>query len=158
MMRENGFKHETASWTTVGTQTDENGKITTTEAKVWLSGDKYRMETKERKSGKLMVFLDDGKDVYMVKPDEKKAYLWDPAAEKMFGQIMSSDMVSEAIRQRKTAKKIGSETVEGKPCDIYAYKSTVTFMDNAVTSDVKEWCWAKENFSIKNLIKTRNIK
>ncbi len=153
LMRENGFKHQTASWTTSTTQTSEDGKSTNSEAKVWLSGDKYRMETKDEK-GKTVVMLDDGKDVYMINLDEKKAYKWNEAAQKMFGQIMSSDMVAESVRQRKTAKKLGKETVEGKPCDIYAYKSTVTMMNNTVTSDVKEWLWTKENFPIKHQIKT----
>jgi hypothetical protein len=154
MMRENGFKHNTAAWTTVMTQTDENGKTSSTDAKMWISGDKYRMESKDKQNNKTMVFLDDGKDVYMINMDEKKAYKWGPSAESMFGQVMSSDMVAESARQRKTAKKLGKETVEGKPCDIYAYKSTVTFMNNSVSSDVKEWCWTKENFPIKNQIKT----
>jgi hypothetical protein len=86
--------------------------------------------------------------------DEKKAYKWGPSVEKMFGSVINGDMVAESARQRKSAKKLGSETVEGKPCDIYAYQSTVTFMDNAVTSNVKEWIWAKESFPIKNQTNT----
>jgi outer membrane lipoprotein-sorting protein len=153
LMRENGFKHQTASWTTVTTQTDDQGKANVTEAKMWLSGDKYRMESKDQK-GKTMVFLDDGADVYLVNLDEKKAYKWGASVEKMFGNVLNSDMVAESARQRKAAKKQGSETVEGKPCDIYAYKSTATFMDNAVTSDVKEWVWAKEGFPLKSKVNT----
>lgn len=153
LMREGGFKHNTASWTTVSTQTDDQGKAKTSEAKMWLSGDKYRMESKDEK-GKVMAFLDDGKDVYMLNVSEKKAYLWGPSVEKMFGNVLNSDMVAESARQRKAAKKVGSESVEGKPCDIYAYKSTVSFMDNAVTSDVKEWVWAKENFPLKSKVNT----
>jgi hypothetical protein len=101
-----------------------------------------------------MAFLDDGQDVYMLNLDEKKAYKWGASVEKMFGNVLNSDMVAESARQRKAAKKLGSESVEGKPCDIYAYKSTTTFMDNAVTSDVKEWVWAKENFPLKSKVNT----
>jgi outer membrane lipoprotein-sorting protein len=153
LMREGGFKHNTAAWTTVSTVTDDKGKVKKTEAKMWLSGDKYRMESKNEK-GKTMVLLDNGQDVYMLNLDEKKAYKWGASVEKMFGNVLNSDMVAESARQRKTAKKLGSESVEGKPCDIYAYKNTVTFMDNAVTSDVKEWIWAKENFPLKNKVNT----
>jgi outer membrane lipoprotein-sorting protein len=153
LMRENGFKHATASWTVLTTQTDENNKVTKSESKMWLSGDKYRMEAQDQK-GKQMIYLDDGKEVYLCNPAEKKAFRWGPSVESMFGSIMSGDLVAESARQRKTAKKLGSETVEGKPCDIFAYRSTVTVMSNPVTSDVKEWCWSQEKFPIKSQIKT----
>jgi hypothetical protein len=152
-LQENGFKHKTAAWTSVSTATDENNKTTTSEGKVWLSGNKYRMEAKDQK-GKLNVFIQDGTDTFMVVPGEKKALRWGPGADKMFSGILSGDVVAESAKQRKQAKKIGSETLDGKLCAIYAYTSTVTVMENTVSSDVKEWNWTSEVFPIKSVVKT----
>lgn len=154
IMREYGFKHKTANWTSVSTQKEENGKTSTSEAKVWISGDKYRMETKDKQNGKTMIMIDDGKQMIMVNSAEKKAFVWGPDAEAMFGSILNSDLVAESARQRKTAKKVGSEVLEGKPCAIYAYKSTLTVMNNTVSSDVKEWLWTAEQFPIKTVVNT----
>lgn len=90
----------------------------------------------------------------MYTPAERKAIKWGKALESMYAGMLSSDLVAESARQRKTAKKIGSETLEGKPCDIYIYKQTVTFMQNQVTSDVKEWFWAAEKFPLKTVVNT----
>lgn len=154
LMREYGFKHQTASWISKMVQTDETGKKTEGESRIFISGNKYRMETKDRQSGKTQIMLDDGQDMYMYTPDEKKALKWGPAMETMFGSVMNSDMVSESVRQRKAAKKLGSEAVDGKPCDIFAYTSKLNVMNNVVTSDVREWVWAKENFPLKSVVKT----
>lgn len=154
LMREHGFKHKTASWTTQTTQKDETGKTTNSEGKMWIDGDKYRMESKNQQDGKLMVMIDDGQEMYMYTPAERKAFKWGRAMESMYSGMLSGDLVAESARQRKTAKKIGSETVDGKPCDIYAYPQTVTFMQNQVTSDVKEWFWAAEKFPLKTVVKT----
>jgi outer membrane lipoprotein-sorting protein len=152
-MRDNGFKHKTASWTTAMTVKDDTGKVTNSEAKMWLSGDKYRMANKDQ-NGKSMIMIDDGKETYMLNPAEKTAYKWGPGVESMYSSVLASDVVAESARQRKHAKKIGSEAVDGKPCDIYAYKSSVTFMGSTVTSDVKEWTWTSEKFPLKTVAKT----
>jgi|GEM_PF-5408829 len=152
LMRENGCNHKSASWTSESVTVDENKKTTNSSGKVWLSGDKYRMETKDQQ-GKKMIMLDDGKDLYMISVDEKKAYTGE-ALDSMFGGVLASDMVSESVRQRKTAKKLGSETVEGKPCSIYQYKMKVKMMGNVTESDVKEWVWTAEGFPIKSVVKT----
>ncbi len=153
LMREYGFKHKTASWTVLSTQKDETGKTTVSESKLWISGDKYRMEAKGEQ-GKQMVVLDDGRDLYMYQPGENKAFKWGPGVESMFSNILSSDLVAESARQRKAAKKIGSETVDGKPCTIYAYHSKLTMMNNVVEADVKEWLWTAEKFPLKSVSKT----
>ncbi len=154
LMREHGFKHKTANWTTRTVQKDETGKTTNSEGKMWIDGDKYRMESKDPKDGKLMVMIDDGQEMYMYTPAERKAVKWGQAMESMYSGMLSSDLVAESARQRRTAKKIGSEVVDGKPCDIYSYKQTVTFMQNQVTSEVTEWLWTAEKFPIKTVVKT----
>jgi outer membrane lipoprotein-sorting protein len=154
MMRAYGFKHKTANWISVSSTKDDAGKTTTSESKMWISGDKYRMETKDQQNGKRMVMIDDGQGMIMYQPDEKKAFRWGSAAESMFGSIMNSDVVAESARQRKTAKKVGGETVEGKPCDIYTYHSKLTVMGSVVQSEVKEWLWSAEKFTIKTVVNT----
>jgi outer membrane lipoprotein-sorting protein len=153
-MRENGFRHKTASWTTQTTQKDETGKVVSSEGRMWIDGDKYRMESKNPQDGKVMVFLDDGQEMYMYTPSDRKAIKWSKSMEDMYSGMMSGDIVAESARARKTAKKVGSETVEGKPCDIYVYKQTITFMQSQVTSDVKEWSWSAEKFPIKTVVNT----
>jgi outer membrane lipoprotein-sorting protein len=154
MMREHGFKHKTASWTTQTSQKDDTGKVVNSEGKMWIDGDKYRMESKNQQDGKQMVLLDDGQEMYMYTPADRKAIKWSKSMEAMYSGMMSSDIVAESARQRKTAKKVGAEAIDGKPCDIYVYKQTVTFMQNQVTSDVKEWFWAPEKFPIKTVVNT----
>jgi len=91
LMRENGFNHKSASWTSESVTVDENKKTTNSSGKVWLSGDKYRMETKDQQ-GKKMIMLDDGKDLYMISVDEKKAYTG-AALDSMFGGVLASEGV-----------------------------------------------------------------
>jgi len=154
IMREYGFKHKTASWTSVSTTKEEGGKTTTSEGKMWISGNKYRMESRDKQNNKTMVMIDDGQVMYMYDPAEKKAFVWGPGVEAMFGSMLNSDLVAESARQRKTARKVGSEVVDGKACDIYAYQSKITVMKNPVTSDVKEWLWKAEQFPIKTVVNT----
>lgn len=154
LLREYGFKHQTATWTSVTVQTEESGKKTESAGKIFISSDKYRMETKDPQNGKTHVFLDDGADMFIYTPEEKKAIKWGPAMESMFGSMLNSDLVAESVRQRKTAKKTGNEVVDGKPCELYTYTSTITMMNNSITSEVKEWVWVKENFPLKSVVKT----
>ncbi len=153
-MRDSGFKHKTASWTAKSTQKDEKGKVSKTESKIWISGDKYRMESKEQQSGKKTVFIDDGKVKYIYTPGEKKAMKLGTGMESMFGQMLSSDIFAESARNRKNAKPAGKGKVDGKKCTIFTYKSEITIMSNKISNDVKEWVWIKEDFPLKSIVKT----
>jgi hypothetical protein len=158
MMKEAGFKHKTAQWTMFSTTTSKDGKTHKSESKMWISGEKYRMQAKDQKSGETMVYIDDTKVKYMYMPDDKKAVKITPKVESMYSGYLDSDMVAQSARQRKTAKKVGSGKVDGKKCGIYTYKNTVTVMGNEVKSDVKEWVWKKENLPLKSIVKTKAYK
>ncbi len=153
-MRESGFSFKTASWTALSTQKDSRGKVTKSEVKIQISGDQYRLETKNPENGEKMVFIDTGKVKYMYMPDDKKALKLTPRMQEMYSGILSSDLVAESARQRKKAKKVGKGKVDGKPCTIYTYKSTLKMMGGTITSDVKEWVWNKKNFPLKSMVKT----
>lgn len=154
VLRQHGFKHQTASWTTVSTSKDSKGKVTKTTGKMWLKGNKYRLETKDKKQNKTTVFIDDGKERIVYMPEDKKAIKWSKEMESMYGGLMNSDVVAESARQRANAKKAGTGKVDGKKCTIYTYKSTLTYMNSKVTSDVKEWVWKKESIPLKSIVKT----
>jgi outer membrane lipoprotein-sorting protein len=149
VMREQGFDYQHAQWTTEMTQTEEGGKVTKTTSKIWFSGDKMRMETTDRKTGDLMIMLSDGKDEYLYNPKEKTATKLGAMMRGMLTGMMDSDAFKEAADRRKSAKKVGSETVSGKPCTLYAYKQTF----GGLNSDVKEWVWTGKNFPMKTIVK-----
>lgn len=154
MLREQGFKHQTASWTTISTSKDSKGKTTTSQAKMWIKGNKVRLETKNRKDNKIIVFIDDGRERIVYMPDDKKAVKWSSQLEAMYGGMLNNNMVVESANQRKKAKKTGTGKVDGKVCDIMSYQSKVTYMNNTVTSDVKEWLWKKEGLPLKSIVNT----
>jgi outer membrane lipoprotein-sorting protein len=154
LMRENGFKAKTASWTSNIAQTTEGSKTETSETKAWISGNKYRMESKDKQKQQIQVILDDGNNFYMYNPAEKKAFKMGDVKNTMFASILNSDVVAESARQRKQAKKVGTETIDGKACDILEYRSTLNVLNSTVNSDVKEWLWVKEQFPLKSIVKT----
>lgn len=149
-MREQGFDYQHAQWTAQMTQTEESGKVTKTSSKIWIAGNKMRMETTDKKTGELAVMISDGKDEYMYSPKEKTATKMGAMMRGMMTGMLDSKAFKEAAERRKNAKKAGTETVSGKPCTIYAYQQTF----GGLTSDVKEWVWTGKNFPMKTVVKT----
>ncbi|MEW6515562.1 MAG: hypothetical protein AB1439_01475 [candidate division FCPU426 bacterium] len=149
-MRDMGFDYQHAQWTSQMTQTEEGGKVTKTSSQIWISGDKMRMETKDRRTGEQMIIIGDGKDEYIYNPKEKTATKMGAMMRGMFTGMMDSEAFQQAAERRKNAKKSGTETVSGKPCTIYAYQQTF----GGLTSDVKEWVWTGKNFPMKTIVST----
>lgn len=154
LLRDQGFKHKTATWSMTMTETDENQKTRTWASKVWLSGNQYCLESVDQQDQKAMRVIDDGQHLYLYRPAEKKAFQVGPEIEALMGDIFRGDLVAQAVRQRKQIKPMGSETLDGRPCDIYEYPQTLTMMNNEIKSQVKEWVWTEEQLPLQSVVKT----
>jgi outer membrane lipoprotein-sorting protein len=146
-MREAGCTFKTAQWTSLSTQTRGQEAPTKETVKFWMSGDKFRMESQDKKTKETMIMIDDGKEQYMYTPAKKSAMKLSGFMKQMYSGFFSGDMFAKAAEQRKKAKKTGSETIDGKSCSIYEYQSEVS----NIKSDVKEWVWDSKNFPIKSI-------
>lgn len=147
-MREAGFTAKTAQWTSVTTQTRGNNKPEKTMVKFWLAGEKFRMEMQDRRTKETMIMIDDGQDQYLYDPKKKSAMKLEGMMKNMYSGFFNSDAFKQAAEQRKTAKKIGTETISGKPCTVYTYDSRY----QNFTSKVKEWVWNGKNFPMKSIV------
>lgn len=143
-LRKNGFTAKTAVWTETITCTME-GKTTTSEAKSWISGDRYRRDSissEEKQTQRIVVTLDDGQDLYFYKPGQKHAI-------KFKNSTNFEGVLSKFPTAQETVKKIGTETIAGKVCDVLTFRRTVNVMESHSIDDVKEWMWAEERFPMK---------
>jgi len=124
-----------------------DGKTTKSQSRFWISGDKYRMESQDPKTGETMILIDDGQEQYVINPKEKTAMKMEGMVKNMYAGSLNSDLYAQAAEQRKAAKKVGTGKVAGKPCTVFAYQSKI----GGVTGDVKEWVWNGKGFPLKTV-------
>jgi outer membrane lipoprotein-sorting protein len=92
------------------------GQVTVT-SKVWVKGNKVRVEAKHPFLGD-MNLIADGKNIYQIAPAQKQAMKADQS-KTLGGREPWQMFVANVDQLRQKAQKIGSERVEGHLCDIY---------------------------------------
>jgi outer membrane lipoprotein-sorting protein len=61
-----------------------------------------------------------------------------------------SDLVQRAFDWKKTGRKIGSETLHGRPCDVYEINETT----DGQTLKGKVWLWTANGFPLRTVMQT----
>jgi outer membrane lipoprotein-sorting protein len=142
--------YASASWDQKSVSVSSGGETTTVDQTVMFKGKKMRMDgvTTVKDGGKvanqLMIMTD--KVMYVINKDEKSGTKFS-----MNSAMNPEKSKTEAAKYRKYAKKTGSETVNGTPCDIYAYSFPVDGSKaDGEKLDIKEWR-AKDGFVIKTV-------
>jgi outer membrane lipoprotein-sorting protein len=98
---------------------EAQGTNVTITAKVWIKGDRVRMEMKNPLTGDFLV-ISDGKNVYKLLPAQKAGQK-SPAPSVNGKPISPWQLVTTDVnRLRGEGKKVGRETIEGVGCDVYS--------------------------------------
>ena len=126
-----------------------NGKVVM-EADFWMKDERMRMESAPGGQKMIMITREDGVYNYMPAQNtvmkmpvdspmgaQKPNYVKDPDDYMVFLKNVGAQMV-------------GSEVIDGNPCDIYEYKD----LQSGMNSDVKVWVWKQEKFPLKMYIKS----
>jgi outer membrane lipoprotein-sorting protein len=124
-------------------QVQAEGTNITITAKIWVKGEKVRMETRNPMMGEQIVILDDTSLYFLIPSqkagqkgpppmrDGKKATVW---------QLLRADV--DALRAR--GKKVGRETVEGLACDVYVRNES----KEGESRNVKAWIGTVQGTSV----------
>ena len=147
-MKDAGFKFETAHWISDTTMDDGSGKIKKSTNKYWISGRQSRIEMMDKDSGETQIIIDDGKQQFFYNPKQKAAMVMNSMVKSMYSGLMSSESFKQAAENRKNAKTVGSETINGKPCTIKEYQNTIS----NIVSQVREWVWDGKEFPMKSVV------
>jgi hypothetical protein len=101
------------------TAVDAQGMHINTEAKVWVKGQKARVETTDPRSGTPVVMLADGRQVRTLYPQQKRGDI--RAIPGSGGGIKSplDFLVAQLDQLTRGAKKLGRQRLDGHTCDIY---------------------------------------
>jgi outer membrane lipoprotein-sorting protein len=110
----------------------QGGQITVT-SKVWVKGNKVRVEVKHPLMGE-MNLIADGKNIYQIAPAQKQATKTDQM--KATGGRQPWQMfVANVDQLREKSRKVGSEQIEGHLCDIYLRQEG----GNGGSASVRSW-------------------
>jgi outer membrane lipoprotein-sorting protein len=149
-----GAAGRSAQFTVTAVQSSPQGQVTMT-SKVWVTESQARADLKHPLGGDMMVLLTDGA-VYQLSPKDKQGIKGKLPPEIKPGQDNFDRFIrslafngSEVV---KSAKKVGTGTVAGFPCDIYRQSET----KQGSTRSIQVWMPQKMNprFALKAIIET----
>jgi outer membrane lipoprotein-sorting protein len=147
-MKQSGFSFDSAQWTSNTTQDDGSGKVNKSSQKFWISGRQMRIETLDEGTGETHIIIDDGSQQYLYNPKENSAMVMNEMMKGMYSGLLNSDAFKQGAENRKNAKTIGAEIINGKSCTIKEYENKVM----NITSQVKEWVWDAKQFPMKSIV------
>ena len=100
------------------TVTDAQGMHVNVGAKVWVKGDKARVEANEPMTGPT-IRLVNGAKVYTLYPQQKRGSVATIPAGKGSPKNPMEFIVANVAQVTRSARKTGQQTIDGYPCDIY---------------------------------------
>lgn len=104
--------------------------------------------------GHEMVSLINGNDVYFFPSGSFIGMKLDRAsAHQMTGGVESDELVQQMQRWKATGRKLGSETLAGRECDIYGINETV----NGQATKGKVWLWKKNDFPLRTVLQIGSL-
>lgn len=105
-----------------------------------------RFRTVTNVAGHEMVSLINGNDVYFFPSGSFIGMKLDrAAARQMTGGVESDELIQQMQRWKNTGRKLGSETLAGRECDIFEINETV----NGEATKGKVWLWKKNSFPLR---------
>jgi outer membrane lipoprotein-sorting protein len=147
--------YSSASWDSQST-TESGGETTVLSQSIMFKGKKMRMESviTDKSSGNKVhqAMIMTNKVMYIINEDEKSGskFSMDSAAN-------PEKYRAKAAKYRNTAKKTGSETINGIPCGIYKYTYDYDGQESGEKMNVTEWR-SKDGFVIKNISEWKGSK
>jgi outer membrane lipoprotein-sorting protein len=108
-------------------------------AKVAMKDEMFRMEAKVE--GRASVIIRNAEGTYTYMPDEGMAMKL-PLLDESQQPVKHADNYAQYLKEVK-AQRLGSETVNGHPCDVYR------FTDPSVKGATTAWVWTQKQFPIK---------
>jgi outer membrane lipoprotein-sorting protein len=124
----------------VVTQQQAQGANVTVTAKVWVKGDKARMESKHPMMGEQLVIVD-GTSFYLLSPSQKAGQKR-PVPTRNGKKVSVLEWITADVNAlRSKAKKTGRQTIEGIACDVYVGSEK----REGSSSSIKAWIATVQN-------------
>jgi outer membrane lipoprotein-sorting protein len=115
-------------------QQEAQGANITMTGKVWIKGDKIRVEMKDPFMGE-QLWISDGKDLYLLSPQQKAGQKRPLPVTKGKRISILAQITGDVNELRSKGKKVGRETVEGVPCDVYIRSAA----EQGTSESIKAW-------------------
>lgn len=116
------------------TATDAQGMHINVEAKIWVKGQKARAEANDPRTGPVLILVN-GPQIRTLFPQQKRGTLATLSIGKGGPKNPWEFMVANVGQLTHGAKKVGQETIDGHPCDVYE----LTQHSQGSTMTVKSW-------------------
>jgi hypothetical protein len=104
----------------MSTVTEGQGMHVNATAKVWVKGDKARVESNHPMTGPI-VLLVDGARLHRLFPQQKRGTVETIPTGKSGPKNPMQFIVANVGQLTQGAKKVGQQTIDGYPCDIYLH-------------------------------------
>ena len=115
----------------------DQGNVVAT-AKVFIKEKNLRVESKMGPMETVLIHNETG--IYQYFPAQNRVF---KMADSAPNPLMEAFSDFTQFLQKQNAVLTGSETLEGKACDVYQFKDPITKSDN------KTWVWKEKNFPLK---------
>jgi outer membrane lipoprotein-sorting protein len=107
----------------MSTVTDAQGMHVNVSAKVWVKGDKARLETNQPMTGPMIVLVD-GAKVHQLFPQQKRGTVTTIETGRGGPKNPMEFIIANVGQLTRGAKKTGQQTIDGYPCDVYLQTKT----------------------------------
>ncbi|MCX6897242.1 MAG: hypothetical protein NT105_00955 [Verrucomicrobia bacterium] len=105
-------------------------------------------------AGHDMISLVNGNDIYIFQPGATTGMKLDRATVRQQAKGVESDeLLQQMQRWKATGRKLGSETLAGRECDIYEINETV----NGQATKGKVWLWTKNGFPLRTVLQIGSL-
>jgi outer membrane lipoprotein-sorting protein len=105
-------------------------------------------------AGHDMISLVNGNDIYFFQPGAFIGMKLDRAAARPQARGVESDeLLQQMHRWRTTGRKVGSETLAGRACDVYEINETV----NGQATKGKVWLWTRNGFPLRTVLQIGSL-
>lgn len=105
-------------------------------------------------AGHDMISLVNGNDIYIFQPGAFIGMKLDRAAARQQARGVETDeLIQQMQRWKATGRKLGSETLAGRECDVYEINETV----NGQATKGKVWLWKKNDFPLRTVLQIGSL-
>ena len=105
-------------------------------------------------AGHEMISLVNGNDIFMFQPGATVGMKLDRATVRQQAKGIDNDDLIQQIQQWKArGRKIGSETLNGRACDIYEISETI----NGQATKGKVWLWTRNDFPLHTVLQIGSL-
>jgi hypothetical protein len=103
---------------TMTTVTEAQGMHVNVEAKIWVKGQKARAESNDPRTGPVLILVN-GPQIRTLFPKQKRGMISTMSMGKNAPKNPWEFMVANVGQLTRGARKVGQESIDGHPCDVY---------------------------------------